>query len=45
MRFETARLLDNRGNETLQQKPDRHNRAAESPQQKPESANSVAESK
>ena len=30
MRFETARLLDNRGNETLQQKAERHNSVAES---------------
>ena len=29
MRFETARLLDNRGNETLQQKPESENRVNE----------------
>jgi hypothetical protein len=29
MRFETARLLDNRGNETLQQKPESKNRVKE----------------
>ena len=29
MRFETARLLDNRGNETLQQKAESKNRVKE----------------
>ena len=29
MRFETARLLDNRGNETLQQKAESKNRVNE----------------